>query len=147
MAVRITDLTTASAIEADDYVVIDGATEGTRKVLASDMGGGDDMIDFTTSYTSASLDSRGVGGNLYNITPVDSTVLTAANALKISAYLLTSGYKVYPLIIVYSYYGSSYFTIYVKCLESSVQNTSTATVSGALHIVAPFEISSVNITM
>lgn len=37
---RIIQFNTASQLEADDYVLIDHSTEGTRKILASDLSGG-----------------------------------------------------------------------------------------------------------
>ena len=144
MAVRITDLTTASAINADDYVVIDGATDGTRKALASSVGG-DSMIDFESSL-SPSIDSRGVSGNYYSIIPAYASDLDVGNSIKISAYLLSSS-VVYPLIVTYVSVTSSTFIIFVKSIFGNPQNTSSTTVSGTLHVVAPFEISSVTTSM
>lgn len=144
MAVRITDLTTASTINADDYVVIDGSTDGTRKALASSVGG-DSMIDFTTSLTP-SIDSRGVSGNYYYITPTNASDLVDSNSPKITAYLLSSS-VVYPLIVTYVSVNSSIFMICVKSIFGSTQSTSSTTVSGTLHIVAPFEISTVTVGM
>lgn len=146
MATRIKDLTTASAIEADDYVVIDGATSGTRKALVSDVGGAN-MVDFESSLTP-SIDSRGVSANYYILTPSDSANITSENATKITAYLFNSTTStVYPLIITSVGVLSSYFTFYVKSISSSVQSTTSSTVSGKLHVVAPFEITSVTASM
>lgn len=146
MAVRITDLTTASAIEADDYVVIDGATEGTRKVLATDVGGGS-MIDFESSLTPT-IDNRGTSVYALTITCADPSNLTTENLIKLSAYLISGG-AIYPLIIAQLYHvsGNYYFTAQVKSIQGNVQNTSSTTITGTLHVVAPFEISSVTAGM
>ncbi len=48
MSVRIKDLaTTATSPAADDYIAIDGATNGTRKIPAGDIGGGGTSDDIT----------------------------------------------------------------------------------------------------
>lgn len=141
MAIRINDLTTASAINNDDYIAIDGATDGTRKVLVSDIGG--ELIDFTSSLTP-SVDNRGVNSYSLTVTVASSSVLTTGNLLKLSAYLI-SGSTIYPLIItqIYATSGNAYFTMQVNSIQGNVQNTTSTTITGTLHIIAPFEISSV----
>ena len=47
MSTRIKDLTTASSPASDDYLAIDGATNGTRKIPASEIGGGGTSDDIT----------------------------------------------------------------------------------------------------
>lgn len=101
--------------------------------------------DFTSSLTP-SIDSRGVSQAFYKITPSEAVSLTVANATKISAYLL-NGSTAYPLIVVYAYTGPGFFSIIVKSIYTSVQATTTSTVSGTLHIVAPFQISNVTASM
>lgn len=138
---RIKDLTEALSADTDDYVVIDGATNGTRKLSADNIGG-EKEYDFTTTI-SPSMDARGVSQYSYNITPANSSDITVANALKIKGYLLSGNYA-YPLINVYSSVSSgTYFFTTFKSIYSNVQGTSTSSISGTLHIVAPFEISNV----
>lgn len=145
MPSRIIDLTTASAINNDDYVVIDGATDGTRKALVSDIGG--ELIDFESSLTP-SIDNRGVTAYSLTVTVASSSVLTVSNLLKLSAYLI-SGSTIYPLIItqMYAVGGNTYFTMQVNSIQGNVQNTTSTTITGTLHIIAPFEISSVSAGM
>ena len=147
MAVRIKDLTTtASEAAADDYIALDGATNGTRKILASDVGGGGSAeYDFTSSLTP-SIDSRGVSMGYYAVTPTNADDITVANATKIRGYL-ENGTGVYPLITVYAYVNSYNFMVHFKSIYASTQATSSSTVSGTLHIVAPFEISNVIVSM
>lgn len=105
--------------------------------------------DFTTSLTP-SIDARGVYATNYYITPTNTADLTAANARKVKAYLEASftpnSYLgVHNLLVTSSYIDTRYnrFVVSVKSIEASTQLTSTSNVSGNLHIVAPFEISSV----
>lgn len=52
MSIRIKDLTTtASSPASDDYLAIDGATNGTRKIAASSLGGGGTSDDITNAST------------------------------------------------------------------------------------------------
>lgn len=52
MSIRIKDLTTtASSPASDDYLAIDGATNGTRKIPASSIGGGGTSDDITNAST------------------------------------------------------------------------------------------------
>lgn len=52
MSTRIKDLTTtASSLASDDYLAIDGATNGTRKIPASSLGGGGTSDDITNAST------------------------------------------------------------------------------------------------
>lgn len=145
MAVRIKDLTTtATAVADDDYIALDGTTNGTRKLLASNVGGGKEY-DFESSLTP-SVDSRGVSMNGCFVTPTDSTQVTRANIIKMKLYLDT-GTTVYPLIIVSgNTYGTGIY-LYYKSISNSTQSTTSSTISGTLHAVAPFEIASVSSAM
>lgn len=139
---RIKDIPdTATSAAADDYLVIDGATNGTRNILVSKVGG-ETEYDFASSLTP-SIDSRGVSAGSYNITPSSSGSLTVANAMKIKGYLAYSSSVIYPLIATYVSVGSTNFIVQFKSISGNPQNTSSTTVSGTLHIIAPFEISSV----
>lgn len=52
MSVRIKDLTTtATSPASDDYLALDGATNGTRKIPASSLGGGGTSDDITNAST------------------------------------------------------------------------------------------------
>lgn len=52
MSTRIKDLTTtASSPASDDYLAIDGATNGTRKIAASSLGGASSSDDVTNDST------------------------------------------------------------------------------------------------
>lgn len=63
--VRIKDITTtASAPAADDYLAIDGATSGTRKVLAKDL---QTETDTTLSISGKAADAKAVGDNITNL--------------------------------------------------------------------------------
>lgn len=107
------------------------------------------MIDFETSLTP-SVDSRGVSSYGIQVTPVSMADVTASSVSKVYAYLVgTAGNagNIYPLITVNVYLSTSVFYVYLKNLMGSTQSTSTAYVSGTLHVVAPFEISSVTGTM
>lgn len=97
--------------------------------------------DFTTSLT-ASIDSRGVSAKYFNITPTDSSKVTAANAAKLEAYLV-SGSITYPLLVTYASVSGTYFYTHLKSLFGNPQSTTATTISGTLHVVAPFEISNV----
>lgn len=144
---RIKDIaTTAAAAASDDYLVIDGATNGTRKIAASDVGGGGSAeYDFTTALTP-SIDSRGVSYSGFTITPANTADITAANAFNTRAYLI-NGPNVYPLIVVYIYMQTYVVNIYCKSINASTQGTTSTTVSGTLHIVSPYEVASVTTTM
>ena len=101
--------------------------------------------DFTTSLTP-SIDARGVTAKAYTVTPTDASQLTVENCRKLSAYLISSGgggTEVKPLIVTDFTVSSSIFRIYVKSIYASTQSTTSTTVSGTLHVVAPFEISNV----
>ena len=101
--------------------------------------------DFTSSLTPT-IDSRGVNSAYYTVTPSAAASLTVANATKISAYLLNQT-TAYPLIVTYVYTGASSFSVTVKAIYASVQSTSTSTISGTLHVVAPFQIANVTTGM
>lgn len=100
--------------------------------------------DFETTLTP-SIDARGTYALAFMIYPVDVTDLTISNIVKIKAYLINSSDAVYPLIYTYGYVGpsSTYVNIYLKSIKDNVQSTSSSTVTGTLHIIAPFEIDSV----
>lgn len=140
MAIRITNLTAASAIEQDDFIVIDGETSGTRKALVSALGG-ESLIDFTSSITP-SIDNRGVYSVSLTITPTDPANCNISDALKMTLYL-QSGTQAYKLIIASVTTTSSVINAIVKSIYGNVQNTSSTSISGTLHVLAPFEISSV----
>ena len=97
--------------------------------------------DFTTTITPT-LDSRGVSFYNYAVYPTDTSVLTNDNILKMRAYL-QNGTTLYPLLIVQTYPSSTYAVASVKSFFGNPQNTSSTTVSGTLHFIAPFEISRV----
>lgn len=101
--------------------------------------------DFTTTITPI-LDSRGVYSLTFNVTPTSPSSLTSANATKIRAYLLSSS-AAYPVIVTYSAAYTTYFTIYIKSIYGNPQNTSSTSISGTLHVVAPFDISNVTQSM
>ena len=143
---RIKDLTETTGPNSDDYLVIDGATSGTRKILASQVGGNSTSYDFTSTYTP-SIDGRGVYSSSYTVTPLSTEDLTIENGMKIQAYLEGSNSVFYPLISTYISISSTYFVIFLKSIYSSVQNTSTANISGTLHFIAPFEIQTVGTWM
>ena len=142
MALRITDLPTATSINNDDYVVIDGATDGTRKALTSTVGG-EKLIDFTTSLTSFSLDSRGVFSKFLMVYPSSVSDITDTNLYKTSAYIMGSSSEMYPLVLTQVKNANTYFGIYIKSIYDDVQDTTSRTISGTVHIVAPYEISTV----
>lgn len=126
--------TVKGAMSAEDKTKLDILAEG---------------YDFETTLTPA-INSNGTSSQLYNIVPKDLTTITLKDALKISAYLYITGTdyeEAIPLIVTAcrSNTGVSY-TLAVKCIISSPQGTGD-TVSGKLHIVAPFEIDSVTVTM
>lgn len=143
MASRIKNLPIAEKASDDDYLAIDGATNNSRKILTTSVGGG--MIDFESSLTP-SMDSRGVYYTAFIVVPTDTSVLTNANLLKIELYLKNSTTYNYPLIVIsgIAQPGNSRFVLNAKSIDASVQSTSSTTVSGTLHVVAPFEISSVS---
>lgn len=121
------------AMSASDKAKLDSLAEG---------------YDFETTLTPT-INSNGAVPQHYKIVPKDLTNITLKNALKISAYLcITGNYyeEAIPLIVTAcrSSLGVGY-TLSVKCIISSPQATGN-TVSGKLHIVAPFEIDSVTVT-
>lgn len=126
--------TVKGAMSAEDKTKLDSLAEG---------------YDFETTLTPT-INSNGAVPQHYKIVPKDLTNITLKNALKISAYLcITGNYyeEAIPLIVTAcrSSLGVGY-TLSVKCIISSPQATGN-TVSGKLHIVAPFEIDSVTVTM
>lgn len=112
------------------------------------------LHDFETSLTP-SIDARGVYDSRFKVTPQNEADLTVENARKIEAYLTAefsapdSYDGVYRLIVTSAYVDTNhgYFFVTVKSISSSTQLSSSASVSGTLHIVAPFEIDSVTASM
>ena len=140
---RIKDISiTATSTADDDYLVIDGETNGTRKISASGVGG-NKVYDFVSSLTP-SIDSRGVTSTGFNVVPTDSSVMSVGDtyAFAFKAFL-ESGSMFYMLDIISVSVSSTYFFVQVKSHGGNPQNTSSTTVSGTLHIVAPFEIRTV----
>lgn len=100
------------------------------------------LVDYESSLTPT-IDSRGVGMYTCKVTPSNSSDVTALNAVQMRAFLINNA-NVYPLIITYATMNSSgYFTINMKSIHASVQSTTSSTIHGTLHVVAPFAISSV----
>ena len=104
------------------------------------------LYDFETAITP-SIDSRGVTSLSVNVTPVSTANVTIANMEKLRAYLVNAN-KVYPLtcelsVAQPSISSPSYVSMWLKSFYGNPQNTTSTTISGTLHIVAPFEISSV----
>lgn len=112
------------------------------------------LYDFETSLTP-SIDARGVYDSRFIIVPHNTADLTVENMRKIEAYLAAdfevsvtcAGY--YRLIVTHAYINTNlgYFFIVVKSIDSSTQLSSSSSVSGTLHIVAPFEIDRVTSPM
>lgn len=99
--------------------------------------------DFTATLLTPSFDSRGVSAKFFNITPTDPSKVTVENASKLKAYLVNGNFT-YPLLVTsVSISGVTYFYTQLKSLYGNPQNTTGTTISGTLHIVAPFEISRV----
>lgn len=139
---RIKDIaTTAAAAASDDFLVIDGATNGTRKIAASNVSSGS-LYDFTSTLT-LSVDSRGVSFTWCNIYPVDTNNLTLDKILQMKFYLVNSSNN-YPLFPVNITPSSTRVYVVLKSLYGNPQNTTSTTVSGTLHVVSPFELSAVN---
>lgn len=140
MASRISGLPIAIKTEEDDYLALDGATNNSRKILVSDLSG--TVFDFASSITP-SISSDGTSYTDFIVTPSDTTVLTDANVLEIGMYLSSSSTN-YQLIIVKGEAQTNRFVLSAKSINSSTQSTTSPTVSGTLHAVAPFEIASVS---
>lgn len=142
---RIKDIaTTAAAAASDDFLVIDGATNGTRKIAASNVGSGS-LYDFTSSLTP-SVDSRGVSNTWCQVYPVDTNNLTMDKILQMKFYLAGSNGN-YPLFPIRFAPSSTRVYVNLKSLYGNPQDTTSTTVSGTLHVVSPFELSAVNQSM
>lgn len=110
---------------------------------------GPSEYDYTTTITP-SIDARGVTAANYYVTPTNTADLTVANARKVEAYLeanftaysYSGAYRLY-VTRIYIDTANNRFNMMVKSHNSSPQLTSTSYITGTLHIVAPFEISSV----
>lgn len=145
---RIKDLTTASDVASDDYIALDGATNGTRKVLASDIGGAK-RYSFADTI-SRSMDARGVGQIGIYIYATDPSEVTFESLLDMEIYLQSGPTIAYKLIITQAYVPTTSTgtpSVWFKSIHSSTQATSTSTISGYLHILSPFEISSIGAAM
>lgn len=108
-------------------------------------GGEETMYDFEASSTT--LESRGVSANGYQIYPKNTSDITDANAIKVRAYIENESdtYTInYPLVITNAYAVPNYYiAIFTKSIKESVQGSSATYISGKLHILSPFEVSSV----
>lgn len=98
--------------------------------------------DFETTLTPT-VDTRGGRAILCLIHPKNTADLTFENAMKLHGYIKYSTKTIYPLITVYVSVGSSAFIVDFKSFQGNPQNTTPTTISGTLHIVAPFEINNV----
>lgn len=144
---RIKDIATLATSPAnDDYIAIDGATNGTRRISALSVGGG--MNDYTSTLT-LSIDSRGVSSYGIKISVTNIEDITMPNVMQTYAYINYSSTIKYPLIMTHIsvYAGSNYYYVGFKSLYGNPQNTTSTTVSGTLHIVTPFEVSDVAVSM
>ena len=69
---KISELPTAQRIETDDFAVINNSTDGSRKILASELGGGGggtaDYVELTQAQYDALTESEKKNGKLYFIT-------------------------------------------------------------------------------
>lgn len=129
--IRIKDLNTTSKKEG--YVLIDGATNGTRKIDVSYIGN----LSFDQDYTSVIVNA----GNYYT----SYITVQAASGYEdkqiqpylsqIQAYLVSTYNVVYPLEIVYI--SNSKISFQLKSLYNS-PNSDMASTSGYIHFVAPF---------
>lgn len=100
--------------------------------------------DFASTLTP-SIDSRGVFGSTFAVYPTNANDMTILNTMKVKAYLIDTYGVYYPLTVsVFSFVlNLGYIKITLKSHYGNPQNTSSSTVSGTLHIVAPFEIRNV----
>lgn len=145
---RIKDLTTASAMADDDYIAIDGVTNGTRKILASDVG---HVYSVTTASTTSSIDARGVNNSsTIMLYPTSASDVTVENATKIKVYARqdNSSYtSIYPLEITTMTVGNSnaYFYFTVKSHSGNPQSTTASYLQNVyVTAMAPFELASIS---
>lgn len=128
---RIKDIaTTATFVADDDYLVIDGATNGTRKIKADKALDGQ-MYDYTLYGGSAmssfsSLTRKLVVG--------DNSLITLDNLLSVRVY----GVSDTDGVVVFGGFQLTYLNTDSLILSSS-QGTSRSFV---IHVVAPFQITS-----
>lgn len=156
---RIKDLTTASGIADDDYIVVDGATNGTRKALASDVGGSEQMYSITSTSTNSGIDTRGVGSVLYSVTPKDPSEATMENLAKMKAFACTlrdpdatiasaSAYIKWLYITQTSRHPQSSVILTMKCCTGSPQATSAIYLDPSyVTVIAPFEMTAISVSM
>lgn len=157
---RIKDLTAASGIADDDYIVVDGATNGTRKALASDVGGGSEkMYKITSSFTNSGIDARGVWNTNLMLTLKNASDATAENLMKVKAFACTSSNpddtigssteNIYPMTVTRITRGTATsVSIFCKVLFGNPQNTSTNYLSASYFtVIAPFEMTAMSLGM
>ena len=152
---RIKDLTAASGIADDDYIVVDGATNGTRKALASDVGGSEKMYKIASSFTTTSIDARGVWNTLLILTLKNASDATAENLMKMKAFACTSrdpddtmgssSENIYPMEITHITRGATTsVSIDCKVHYGNPQATSTNYLSASYFtVIAPFEMTAI----
>lgn len=150
---RIKDLTATSSIADDDYVVMDGATYGTRRIAASEMGR-ETIYSVSSTGTSSWIDSRGVSSGLIQLFPTSSADVTIENLGKVRLYAKSEGSSdttYYPLEMVkvtISNTVHTYFLINFKSHYGSPQDTSTNYLPEVYIIAtAPFELASISVGM
>ena len=146
---RIKDLATASAMADDDYIAIDGITNGTRKVLAKEQ-----VYSVTSSSTTSGIDARGVSAPTYMLYATNISDVTVENAVKIKVYAWketsSTNKAVYPLEIVgmniYNSGSTAYFSFSPKSHSASPQNTTASYLTDVyVTATAPFELSSISL--
>lgn len=157
---RIKDLTAASGIADDDYIVVDGATNGTRKALASDVGGSEKMYKITSSFTNTSIDTRGVWNTCLILTLKNASDATAENLMKVKVFACTSSNPddtigsstadIYPMKTtrITRYGTTKNVSIFCKVLFGNPQTTSTNYLSASYFtVIAPFEMTAISLGM
>lgn len=88
--VRIKDITTTASVpNDDDYLAIDGATSGTRKVLAKDL---QTETDTTLSISGKAADAKVVGDDITNLkSAIGDNIYYEQDALDTTQQVWTSG--------------------------------------------------------
>lgn len=153
MSIAIKNLNTTTTFEADDYVVIDGETGGTRKILVPTSPVLYDQAE--ANNRSQTINCNGISSLFFRL-EVSTEHLSLLDASKITAYLITDDADYYPLhIINIRLYSTSpgatvgYMDMWVKNFFGRFTNSEyyLTNVTGYIHFVAPFPINSVNIMM
>lgn len=128
---RIKDISaTASAPASDDYLVIDGATNGTRKISASSISG--TMYDYTL-FSGSTTTVSGSGTVARYCTVSNSDAITTNDLRAVKVYGVASNGYVYLFDVVRIYVTSGHVTI------QAYFNFTTSTTM-YVHVEAPFEI-------